>query len=240
MNLDVDFPLILSLLVIVALLIIVIDKFFFMKKRKLSNKKKPTLVEYARSFFPVLLIVFLVRSFLVQPYRVPTGSLEPTIMPGDFIAASQFSYGIRLPVLNYKILDIGEPHHGDIALFHYPKNPSLIFVKRVIGLPKDHIIYKNKILTVNGKVMTQKVIGHSLDVEPARAPIPVIVKEEDFFGIKHKIYVFEQGGDTNSYDIIVPDKCYFMMGDNRDDSDDSRFWGCEGMRKSKSCNDTWV
>ena len=222
-----DFPLILTLLVLISGVIALLDILFFAKKRKAQGKEKPgKLVEYSRSFFPVLLLVLVIRSFLIQPYRVPTGSLEPTIMPGDFIAVNQFAYGLRLPVLHSKIMPIGEPKRGDIALFRWPKNPHIIFVKRVIGLPGDHIIYKNKVLTINGKVMQQKFIGRSLDVEPGQPPIPVIIKQENLDGIIHKIYQSEQGGDTNSYDITVPKNCYFMMGDNRDDSDDSRSWGC--------------
>lgn len=220
------FPLILSLLVIITGLIALIDILFFAKKRKTKNQKKaPIIIEYSRGFFPVLLIVLLIRSFLIQPYRVPTGSLEPTIQPGDFIAVNQFSYGLRLPVLNYKIIPIGEPKRGDIALFRWPKNPKITFVKRVIGLPGDHIIYKNKILTINGKRMRQYTLGRSLDVEPNQEPIPMIEKMEDFYNIQHHIYQLEQGGDTQSYNIVVPKGCYFMMGDNRDDSDDSRSWG---------------
>ena len=227
-SISIDFPLILSLLVILTGIIALIDALFLAKKRREQGKKKlPLVIEYSRSFFPVLLIVLLIRSFLIQPYRVPTGSLEPTIMPGDFIAVNQFAYGLRLPVLNYKIVPIGEPKRGDIALFRYPKDPKMIFVKRVIGLPGDHIVYKNKVLSVNGKTMRQYTLGKALDIEPTRGyPIPVLIKMEDFYGIKHEIYQFEQGGDYTSHNIVVPKGCYFMMGDNRDDSNDSRYWGC--------------
>jgi signal peptidase I len=213
--------------VIITGLISLADILFFAKKRKKTKQKKaPIIVEYSRSFFPVLLIVLLIRSFLIQPYRVPSGSLEPTIMTGDFIAANQFAYGLRLPVLRYKIVPIGEPKRGDIALFHYPKNPKLVYIKRVIGLPGDHVVYKNKTLTVNGKTMRQYLLGKNLEIVPGRGfSIPVLEKMEDFYGIKHKIYVFEQGGDTATYDVVVPKGHYFMMGDNRDDSEDSRYWG---------------
>lgn len=223
-----NFPLILSLLVIISGVIALIDILFFAKKRKAKGKtKKPIVIEYARSFFPILLIVLLIRSFLIQPYRVPTGSLEPTIMPGDFIAVNQFAYGLRLPVLHYKLVPVSEPKRGEIALFRWPKNPSIIFVKRVIGLPGDHIIYKNKVLTINGKVMQQTDAGFGLDVEPNRSfAIPVVKKIENLDGVKHQIQLFQKGGDDSSYNIVVPKGCYFMMGDNRDDSDDSRSWGC--------------
>lgn len=226
MNMSFDFPLILTLLVVVTGVISLIDIIFFAKKRKAAGKKKPTvLIEYSRSFFPVLLVVLLIRSFLVQPYRVPTGSLEPTIMPGDFIAVNQFAYGLRLPVINTKIVAIGEPKRGDIALFRWPDNPSIIFVKRVVGVPGDHIVYRNKILSINGKICAQKLLGTALDIEPDMVPIPVQRKLENLVGVKHQIFIRKVGGETGSIDLVVPKGFYFMMGDNRDDSDDSRDWG---------------
>jgi len=207
-------------------LIALIDRIFFYKKRRLTGKKKgPILVEYARALFPVLLIVWVLRSFIVQPYRVPTGSLEPTVMPGDFIAVEQFAYGLRFPMFNKKILNIGEPKRGQIALFYWPKNPKIIFVKRVIGLPGDHIVYKNKILYINGKKMQQRYLHDTNDAASYMYPRLVAVKEENLDGIKHKIYVQPVGGETENYDITVPAGHYFMMGDNRDSSDDSRQWG---------------
>ncbi|MCK4869483.1 MAG: signal peptidase I [Gammaproteobacteria bacterium] len=225
MNLSVDFPLILTVLVIISGLVALFDMLFLRKKRKLVKKKQPKLIEYAREFFPVLLIVLLIRSFLVQPYHVPTGSLEPTILPGDFIAVNQFAYGLRLPVLNTKVLDVGEPKRGDIALFRYPKNPAKIYIKRVIGVPGDHIVYRHKILMINGKIIPKHSVGMALDVEPGSLPIPVYKKIENLFGIKHKIYQWQQGGFLGSVDVVVPKGHYFMMGDNRDNSGDSRVWG---------------
>lgn len=222
----IDFPLILTILVLVSGLIALIDIIFFAPKRKRAGKKKkPILAEYSRSFFPVLLAVLLIRSFLIQPYRVPTGSLAPTILPGDFIAVNQFAYGLRLPVINYKILNIGEPRRGDIVLFHWPVKPSIIFVKRVVGLPGDHVIYKNKVLTINGKVASQTALGMALDVEPDDLAVPTRIKIENLLGVHHEIYVWPEGGLTKNFDIVVPQGEYFMMGDNRDRSDDSRDWG---------------
>jgi signal peptidase I len=155
---------------------------------------------------------------------VPTGSLEPTVLPGDFIAVNQFCYGLRLPVFNNKILNIGEPKVGDIALFRYPKDPSIIYVKRVIGTPGDHISYKNKILTINGFKAKQTSEGMSLDhVEDFS--VPVQVNSETLPTVEHKVFIRDGFNQNKDFDLIVPPHQYFMMGDNRDDSDDSRSWG---------------
>ncbi|HLD17415.1 MAG TPA: signal peptidase I [Coxiellaceae bacterium] len=222
----IDFAFFLTLATFLSGIIALLDKLFFEKKRKERGVIKiPVIADYARSFFPVLLAVWLIRSFIVQPYRVPTGSLEPTIMPGDFIAVSEFSYGLRFPVWNQKIIAIGNPHRGDIALFRWPVKPSVIFVKRVIGLPGDHIVYKNKMLYINGQKIEQTFLDYAYDVEPGGYQFPVEVKEENLMGLKHKIYIRSVGGQTEDFDIKVPSDEYFMMGDNRDDSDDSRSWG---------------
>lgn len=225
MNIYFDFPLVLTSLVILSGLFVLIDVLFFAKKREKTEKKIPLVFEYSRSFFPLLLIVLIIRSFIVQPYRVPTSSLSPTILPGDFIAVNQFSYGLRLPVINYKIASIGEPKRGDIVLFRWPPNPGLIFIKRVVGVPGDHLIYHKKVLKINGVVAKQKFLNDDLSIEPKKTPIKVQRKSEDLLGVKHEIFVFEHGGQMEDLDITVPEGQYFVMGDNRDDSDDSRSWG---------------
>lgn len=225
MNLSVDFPLILTSVVILTGVISLIDVLFLAKQRKAKNKKQPWWVEYSRSFFPVLLLVWGVRSFVIQPYRVPTGSLEPTVVPGDFIAVEQYAYGLRLPVTHTKILNIGEPKVGQIALFRWPVDPKIIFVKRVIGVPGDHIVYKNKVLTINGKVMKQTFVKDGYDHEPGQKAMPVVIKREDLNGVEHDIQVRKGFNESGSFSITVPKGMYFMMGDNRDNSDDSRFWG---------------
>jgi len=220
-----DFPFILTMLVIFTGIVSGIDWFLLERRRKQKGGKMSRLAEYSRSFFPALLIVLLIRSFIVQPYRVPTGSLEPTILPGDFIVVNQYIYGLRLPVLNTKIKNIGEPKTGDIALFRFPKDPSVVYVKRVIGTPNDHIIYKNKILTINGKVAQQVDLGKGLDYE-ANVALPVSLKQEVLpNGITHKILIHDGMNSGMNFDIVVPANSYFMMGDNRDGSDDSRDWG---------------
>ena len=222
---DFNFAFFLTLATLLSGVIALLDKVFWRKKRLAQGDKEPLIVEYARSFFPVLLLVWVIRSFIVQPYRVPTGSLEPTVLPGDFMVVSQFSYGIRLPVINTKIIDIAEPKRGDIALFRWPVNPAAIFVKRVIGLPGDHIVYKNKTLYINGIKMKQVMVGKSFDIEPGGYKYPAYLKTEDLMGVKHSILVQPNSNENRTTDVVVPAGHYFMMGDNRDDSDDSRMWG---------------
>lgn len=220
-----DFAFYLTLAVVVSGVIALLDLLFWRKKRLKEGQKEPMIVEYARSFFPVLLLVLVIRSFLVQPYRVPTSSLAPTVLPGDFIAVKQYAYGLRLPVLNTKILNIGEPQRGQIFLFRYPPNPSVTFVKRVIGIPGDHIEYRNKILYINGKEADQKLLEHTHYVDENGLYYTENLLEEDLDGVKHKIFVQPAGGETQDIDVIVPPGHYFAMGDNRDNSGDSRTWG---------------
>ena len=220
---NLNFPLILVVLTAVSGLIALIDILFFAKKRK--DKKMPMIFDYARSFFPVFLIVLIIRSFIVQPYRVPTGSLEPTVLPHDFIVVSQFTYGLRLPVLNKKILNIGEPKTGDIAVFRFPGDPSVDYIKRVVGVPGDHIVYQNKTLTINGKKMPQKFVKDGFDTEPGMPNIAAQVREENLNGVKHQILIHQDASESENYNFTVPKDYYFMMGDNRDGSADSRYWG---------------
>lgn len=225
MPINFDFPLFLTALVVLTGIMWIVNYFVFAKQGETTQSKIAAVFDYGRSFFPALLLVWIIRSFIVQPYRVPTGSLEPTVLPGDFIIVKQYSYGLRLPVTQTKIWATGEPKRGDIALFYWPVDTSVRFVKRVIGLPGDHIEYKDKVLTINGKTMTQKEIGPDMTNEPGYLPQPVIRKQENLDGVVHDIIVQKQGGDEKSFDITVPAGSYFMMGDNRDGSDDSRYWG---------------
>lgn len=225
MPISFDFPLFLTALVILTGIMAIINFFFFRKQGEMTRTKMAWFFEYGRSFFPALLLVWIIRSFIVQPYRVPTGSLEPTVMPGDFIVVKQFSYGLRLPVTQKKIWETGEPKRGDIALFYWPIDPSVRYVKRVIGLPGDHVVYKDKVLTINGKTMSQEEVGPDMNEEPGEIPQPVMRKRENLDGIMHNIFVSKHGGDDKSFDITVPANQYFMMGDNRDSSYDSRYWG---------------
>jgi signal peptidase I len=223
MNISFDVPFILTSLVLISGAIALIDILFLAKKRA-AHKKQPLVFEYARSFFPMLLLVWVIRSFLIQPYRVPTGSLEPTILPGDFIVVNQFAYGLKFPVLNIKFFNIGEPKRGDVVLFRSPPDLSVLYTKRVIGLPGDHVVYQNKVLTINGHQVLQTPLGMDLDLEGGFAT-PVQVRVEYLDNIEHKIFIKSGYNEWEKVDVTVPAKSYFMMGDNRDSSADSRSWG---------------
>ncbi len=191
--------------------------------------KESLLVEYARAFFPVILVVFLFRSFLVEPFRIPSGSMIPSLLIGDFILVNKFTYGIRLPVLNKKVLDIGQPKHGDVMVFRFPGDPSQNFIKRVIGLPGDRVVYKDKKLYINDVLMEQSVLddysySEGKDSQGNDLQITSRHTQESLDGIKHSILLSE-GPDQMPKDLIVPEHQYFVMGDNRDRSNDSRYWG---------------
>lgn len=223
---SIDFPLILLSVIVFSGAVILVDFIFCLYKHEkfLEKKKRPVIIEYSRAFFPVLLLVFCIRSFLVQPYRVPTGSLEPTVLPGDFILVNQFDYGIRLPIWAKKILSVGEPTRGQIALLYYPVDHHFTFVKRVIGLPGDHISYIHKVLYINGKEQSQKFIGNVTRLENGQL-MTYQEYQEDLNGVKHDIFELANQSAHNFYNLIVPKHEYFVMGDNRDNSDDSRYWG---------------
>jgi signal peptidase I len=207
-------------LVVSTTICLILSLFGWFFKSQASNK----FVKFGRSYLGVFLLVLTIRSFVFQPFKVVSGSLEPTVLIGDILAVNQSAYGVRLPLIHKKILATGQPKIGDIALFYFPEDPSFVFVKRVIGTPGDHVEYHNKILKINGKVISQHDIGIGFDEEPGRAPVLMNKKEEDLLGTKHQIYL-SSNQFSQDVDVIVPPNHYFMMGDNRDDSDDSRRWG---------------
>ena len=170
----------------------------------------------------LFLAIWLVRSFLVQPYRVPSGSLEPTVYPGDFLLVNQFKYGFRFPVWNKELITVDTPKRGDIAVFHYPKDPDTLFVKRVIGEPGDHIQYHNKKLFINGKEIERSYVENSVTLDK---PNQVEMWDENLDGIQHQVYVNPRLDYGEEVDVVVPEDHYFVMGDNRDGSHDSRHWG---------------
>lgn len=227
---NIDFLAILGFFCIFAFVVILLD--IFLPGRKAlpppGTKTKEfglLVVEYARALFPVILIVLLLRSFVAQPYRVPTGSLEPTIMPGDFILVTQYSYGLRTPLWNKEFLHLDEPKVGQIALFHWPVNTNITFVKRVIGVPGDRISYINKVFYINGKEAKQTYIGNAQMLKDEGGYVPAKEYEETINGIKHFIYVDPKLPPQNFTNLLVPKGEYFMSGDNRDASNDSRSWG---------------
>ena len=211
--------------------IVVLDKCLWSKKRHLAKGEEASFwIVQSKSFFPILLIVLLLRSFLAEPFRIPTGSLEPTLQIGDFILVNKFIYGLRLPVLHKTIFPIENPKRGDIVVFRHPTQ-GVDYIKRVVGLPGDHIRYVDKILYVNGTAESQIFEGYAVDKDSMNNEISVIEKEESLEGVSHKIFL-RQGDQVldpslleASNEWVVPKGMYFMMGDNRDDSYDSRYWG---------------
>jgi signal peptidase I len=191
------------------------------EEAKAVATKEPILVEYSKSFFPVLFIVFFLRSFLVEPFQIPSGSMIPTLEVGDFILVNKFAYGVRAPVINTELIPIGKPERGDVMVFFPPHQPETYYIKRVIGLPGDHISYNNHILTINGKVIEEKLIAEL----PAGAPVRRMVTEN----IDGKEFTVDKHWHANRLSVrgswTVPAGHYFMMGDNRDNSLDSREWG---------------
>ncbi len=181
----------------------------------------PVLVEYARSFFPVLLIVLVLRSFVVEPFRIPSESMLPTLEVGDFIVVNKFSYGVRLPVLHSEIVDTGAPERGDVVVFRYPRDPSINYIKRIVGLPGDEIAYYNRRLFVNGSPVPIERGGPYV---PPGEDVELIRYEETLAGSGHGI-VLDPSGRSLEDEYTVPEDQYFVMGDNRDHSNDSRRWG---------------
>ncbi len=186
---------------------------------------EPMLVEYARSFFPVVLVVLLLRSFLAEPFRIPSGSMMPTLLVGDFILVNKFAYGVRLPVLNTKVIENGAPQRGDIVVFRFPKDPTIDYIKRVVGLPGDRIGYYHKQVFVNGEPVKQTSLGLYEGGSQAGETDGEVLLNEELGNIRHDILVRSGDPSAREGEFIVPAGQYFVMGDNRDNSNDSRFWG---------------
>ena len=230
---NIDFALVLVVLTSLSGLIWLVDSLLFRQKRmdlsvqsSIEPPREPVMVEYARSLFPVLLIVLVFRSFLFEPFKIPSGSMIPTLLVGDFIVVNKFSYGIRLPVLNKKIIDIGEPERGDVVVFRYPKDTSVNFIKRAIGLPGDTIAYRDKQLFINGEKVEETAAGRfgSSDVKCTTPAVDASLFWEQLGNANHNILLHDRSGSRNGQ-WVVPEGHYFMMGDNRDRSNDSREWG---------------
>lgn len=181
--------------------------------------REPIVVEYARSFFPVILIVVVIRSFLLEPFRIPSDSMMPTLLDGDFIFVSKFSYGVRLPVLNTKVLETGTPQRGDVVVFRLPADPSTNYIKRLVGLPGDHVVVRDNKVSINGTPMEQTSNGTYSDKHGyADAPLAI----EQLGSVKHSV-MFTLDHFSTDFDAVVPAGHYFFMGDNRNNSQDSRF-----------------
>lgn len=202
-----------------------LDLLFLAPKRKTNPAKKmPFVIEQVRSLFPVFLLVFCLRAFAFESFRIPSGSLKPTLLVGDLILVNKFDYGIRLPLSHKKIFAIHEPQRGDIVVFRVPPKEERDLIKRVIGLPGDQVSYRNKILYINGKKVSQKFEKYGVDQDNDSESWQVVQKQENLLGLEHGIYQTPERAGQD-FEVLVPAGHYFMMGDNRDDSADSRSWG---------------
>ena len=217
----INLALILTLLTLFTGVVVALDKIVWKTADDDSRDAAPgavrTLVEYSRSFFPVLLFVLIIRSFIFEPFRIPSGSMMPTLLEGDFIFVKKFAYGLRLPVSEVKVVATGSPKRGDVIVFRLPSDPSINYIKRVIGLPGDKIVYEHQRLTINGKTMDLK-----MDADDS---FNVPVYSEDLDGRVHDILVTNSQISMRDGTYRVPKGHYFVMGDNRDRSRDSRFIG---------------
>ncbi len=192
---------------------------------RIPRVKQPALVEYSRSFFPVILIVLLIRSFLAEPFRIPSSSMLPTLLVGDLILVNKFAYGIRLPVLDTKVLEIGSPQRGDVIVFRYPEDPSLDYIKRVVGVPGDVIEYRDRTLLLNGETVMRDMIGPYQESGGRTVGRPQRGIER-LPGHEHEILITPGRHNSAPRDRwVVGEGEYFVLGDNRDNSRDSRFWG---------------
>jgi signal peptidase I len=220
-----DFAVILSLLTAVTGVFWALDKWLLAPRRAAigAGEKPNAFVDFCRSFFPVIFVVLMLRSFLAEPFRIPSGSMIPTLLVGDFILVNKFTFGLRDPVFHHKFVDFGEPERGDIVVFRWPVDPSKDFIKRIVGIPGDKITYIDKQLYVNGERASVQPGG--VYTNPGTFPPGVVYRmSEDLAGVEHNILI-NPGRPAQDFEFIVPPGEYFAMGDNRDGSDDSRRWG---------------
>ncbi len=237
-----NFALILFLLLAATGAVWLLDH-FWLRKRRPEGRAEPWWIEYPKSFFPVILVVFVLRSFLVEPFKIPSGSMLPTLLVGDFILVNKYTYGIRLPIVNRKLVDMNQPQRGEVMVFRYPENPSLDYIKRVVALPGDKIGYRDKRLSVNGVEVKLKPDGEFSYVEGSLSFVTAQRFVESLGTHDHAILIQPESPAVHSsgvkafplrencayndtgFSCTVPPGHFFLMGDNRDSSSDSRYWG---------------
>ena len=233
-----NFALLLFVLLSACGLVYLLD-IAWLRKRRGKDAREPWWIEYPKSFFPVILAVFMLRSFLFEPFKIPSGSMIPTLLVGDFILVNKFTYGIRLPIINKKILELNQPKRGDVMVFRYPEDPSLDYIKRVTGVPGDTVAYVNKKLFVNGQEVPRTALPDYLHQERISYSKRF---EENLGGVPHSILIDDDAPagvpfvrpfphrencqySNEGVTCKVPEGHYYLMGDNRDNSADSRVWG---------------
>jgi signal peptidase I len=220
-----DFSFFLVLAALVTGLVWLVDARVFRPRRQRTagsaagGTPEPILVEYARSFFPIILLVLVIRSFLYEPFRIPSDSMMPTLLDGDFIFVNKFTYGLRLPVVNYEFLPLGEPQRGDVVVFRLPSDPSTNYIKRLVGLPGDHVVVREKRVYINDQLQDVRLDGMS---EPYGSTPAAQIGIEKLGEVEHRtLYIGER--PSVDFDDVVPAGHLFFMGDNRDNSRDSRY-----------------
>ena len=218
-----DFSFVLVLATLATGLIWALDAWYLRPRRRAhaaagALPDEPVVVEYSRSFFPIILVVLLIRSFLFEPFRIPSDSMMPTLLDGDFIFVNKFTYGLRLPVINTEVVALGEPRRGDVVVFRLPSDPATNYIKRLVGLPGDHVVVREKRVYVNGELQPVKLDGVYTGFGHTGAQVAL----ETLGAVPHRVLYIP---DRPSYDFddVVPAGHYFFMGDNRDNSRDSRF-----------------
>ena len=240
---DFDFNLILVPATLIFFLLWLLDKLFFKQRKTRGKGNENFIITWAYDFWPVLAVVLILRSFLYEPFNIPSDSMVPTLETGDFILVNKFQYGVRLPIVNSKFLDVGEPERGDVIVFRFPPQPTISYIKRVVGLPGDHLVYDHGQLSINGQKVLKVPVEFSREKDILDTPQSIYHQEtlgKHTFKMRELegVNVARQAPFINSiengnysteiglyWEVKVPAGHYFAMGDNRDQSADSRFWG---------------